>query len=202
VFLFKIFSGFQGSSVGVMVGQMLMVFLGIMVSQFMPLLVGGVADTSERLVESKMLEWLRSNVVSCRGGKDGLLLVCGDLDCYMFVEDGGGSGRLMGGVALASDRALKRLGGLLRPMFLIGLDPFLRGWWLSRFVNASRLEVSSALKSGPTTGVLLLLRRRGRACVLDSCGDGSLQQFNRLCLSCIVLLVSISTMYCYICEYK
>jgi hypothetical protein len=41
-----------------MVGQMLMVFLGIMVSQFMPLLVGGVADASERLVDSKLLEWL------------------------------------------------------------------------------------------------------------------------------------------------
>jgi hypothetical protein len=37
-----------------MVGQMLMVFL-IMVSQSMPLLVGGVADASERLVESMPL---------------------------------------------------------------------------------------------------------------------------------------------------
>jgi hypothetical protein len=58
VFLFKVFSSFQGSSVGVMVGQMLMVFLGIMVSQSMPLLVGGVADASEGLVEFKLLEWL------------------------------------------------------------------------------------------------------------------------------------------------
>jgi hypothetical protein len=56
-----------------------------------------------------------------------LLLECSDLDCYMSVEDGGGSGRLTGGVALALDLALKRLGGLLRPMFLIGLDPVLRG---------------------------------------------------------------------------
>jgi hypothetical protein len=146
--------------------------------------------------------WSGFNLTLCRGGRDGLLLGCGDLDCYMFVDDGGGSGRLTGGVALASDPALKRLGGLLRPMFLIGLDPFLRDWWLSRFVNASRLEISSALKSGPTTGAPLLLRRRRRTCVLDSCGDGSLQQFNRRCLSCIVFLVSVSTLYCYICEYK
>jgi hypothetical protein len=39
-----------------MVRWMLMVLLGIMVSQFMPLLVGGVADAIERLVESKLLE--------------------------------------------------------------------------------------------------------------------------------------------------
>jgi hypothetical protein len=36
-----------------MVGQMLMAFLRIMVTQSIPLLVGGVADTGERLVESK-----------------------------------------------------------------------------------------------------------------------------------------------------
>jgi hypothetical protein len=147
---------------------MLLVFLGIMVSQSMSLLVGGVADASERLVESKLLEWLQSGVVSWRGGRDGLLLECGDLDCYVFMEDGGGSGRLKGGVVLAPDLALKRLGGLLRPMFLIGLDPVLQGWWLSRFVNTSRIEVSSALKSGPTTGALLLLRQRQKVCVLDS----------------------------------
>jgi hypothetical protein len=41
-----------------MVEQMLMAFLGIMVSQSMPLLAGGVADAGERLVESKLLEWL------------------------------------------------------------------------------------------------------------------------------------------------
>jgi hypothetical protein len=120
VFPFKVFSGFRGSFVGVMVGQMLMVFLGIMVSQSISLLVGGVADAGERLVKSKLLEWFRSGVVSWRGGRDGLLLECGDLDCYVFVEDGGGSGRLKGGVALAPDPALKRLGGLLRPMFLMG----------------------------------------------------------------------------------
>jgi hypothetical protein len=70
-----------------MVRQMLMVFLGIMVSHFMPLLVGGVADASERLVDSKLLEWLRSGAVSRHGGRFGLLLECGDLDCYVFVED-------------------------------------------------------------------------------------------------------------------
>jgi hypothetical protein len=54
------------SSVNVMVEQMLMVLLGIMVSQLM-LLVGGVADAGKRLVESKLLEWFRSNAASWRG---------------------------------------------------------------------------------------------------------------------------------------
>jgi hypothetical protein len=49
----------------------------------------------------------------------------------MFVEEDGVSGRLMGRVALAPDLALKKLRGLLQPMFLIGLDPASRGWWLS-----------------------------------------------------------------------
>jgi hypothetical protein len=152
-----------------MMGQMLIVLLGIMVFQPMSLLeLGGVADANERLVESKLLEWLRSGVVSWHGVRDMLLLERGDLDCYRFVKDGEGSDRLKGGVALAPGPALKRLEGLLRPMFFIGLDPVLRGWWLSRLVNVSWLEVSSALKSGPTTSALLLLRRLRRACVLDS----------------------------------
>jgi hypothetical protein len=46
------FFRFCGSSLGVMVGQMLMVLLG------------GVTDAGERLVESKLLEWLRSGVAS------------------------------------------------------------------------------------------------------------------------------------------
>jgi hypothetical protein len=50
--------------------------------------------------------------VSWRGYRDGLLLECCDLDCYMFVEDDGGSGHLKGSVAQAPDPALKRLGGL------------------------------------------------------------------------------------------
>jgi hypothetical protein len=136
---------------------MLMVFLEIMVFQSMSMFVGGVADANERLVESKLLEWLQFGVVSWHGGRDGLLLERDDLDSYMFVKDGGGSGRLKGGVVLAPGPALKRLGGLLRPMFFIGLDPMLRGWWLSRLGNASWLEVSSAPKSGPTTGARLLL---------------------------------------------
>jgi hypothetical protein len=111
-----------------MVGQMLMVLLGIIVSQSMYLLVGGVVDTGERLVESKLLKWLRSGVASWRGNRDGLLLEGGGLGYCMFAEDGGGSGRLKGGVALAPDPALKRLGGLLRLMFLIRLDLILRGW--------------------------------------------------------------------------
>jgi hypothetical protein len=49
-------------------------------------------------------------------------------------------------VALALGSALKRLGGLLRPMFLSGVDPVSWDWWLLRLVNASWLEVSSALK--------------------------------------------------------
>jgi hypothetical protein len=155
-----------------MVRQMLIVLLGIMVSQSMSLLVGGVANAGERLVESKLLEWLQSDAVSWHADRDELLLECRDLGCCMFVEDGGGSGRLKGGVALALDPALKRLGGLLRPMFLIGIDPVLRGWWLPRLVNASWLGVSLMSKSGPTTGALLLRRRR-RMCVLNSCGDGS-----------------------------
>jgi hypothetical protein len=75
----------------------------------------------------------------------------------VFAEADGGSGRLKGGVALAPGSALKRLGGLLRPMFLFGLDPVLWGWWLLRLVNASWLEVYSALKSGSTDGALFLL---------------------------------------------
>jgi hypothetical protein len=45
----------------------------------------------------------------------------------MFVEKGGGFSRLKGGVVLTPDPVLKKLGGLLRPMFLMGLDPALRG---------------------------------------------------------------------------
>lgn len=39
--------------------------------------------------------------------------------------------------------ALKRLGGILRSMFLIGLDTSFRNWWLSQLVNVSWLGVSS-----------------------------------------------------------
>jgi hypothetical protein len=45
----------------------------------------------------------------------------------MFVDDGGASGRLKGRVVLAPDPALKRLGGLLRLIFIIRLDLVLRG---------------------------------------------------------------------------
>jgi hypothetical protein len=41
----------------------------------------------------------------------------------VFADDAERSDRLNGRVALATDPALKRLRGLLRPMFLIGLDP-------------------------------------------------------------------------------
>jgi hypothetical protein len=92
----------------------------------MPLLVGGVADVGERLVESKLLKWLQSGVASRLGNKDKLLFECGGLDCCLFVKDGGGSGRLEGKVALSPGPVLKRLGGLLWPMFLIGIDLVLR----------------------------------------------------------------------------
>jgi hypothetical protein len=83
---------------------MLMVLPGIMVSQSMPLLVGGVADAGERLVESKLLEWHRSSAVSWRGDRDNLLFECSGLDYCLFAKDGGGSGRLKGEVALAPVR--------------------------------------------------------------------------------------------------
>jgi hypothetical protein len=50
-----------------------------------------------------------------------MFLECGGLDCCVFAEDGGGSGRLKNGVAIAPDPVLKMLGGLLWPMFLIEL---------------------------------------------------------------------------------
>jgi hypothetical protein len=53
-----------------------------------------------------------------------LLLQYGDLGYYVFVKDGGKSGRLKDVVVLAPDRTFKRLGGLLRSMFVIGLDLF------------------------------------------------------------------------------
>jgi hypothetical protein len=142
-----------------MVGRMLMVLIEIMVSQPMPLLVRGDAGVDERFVEPNLLEWLRSGAASWRYGRAGRLLECGRLDCCMFVEDGGGSDLMKGGVVLAPDLVLKKLRGLLRPMFLIGLDPALRGWWLSRLIDASWRGVSSAPMSGPTAGARLLQRR-------------------------------------------
>jgi hypothetical protein len=120
-----------------MVGRMLTVLFAIMASQPMLLLVGGDVGAGERFVEPKMLEWLRSDVASRRGGRDGLLLECGRFDCCVFAEENGGSRSLKVGVALAPDPVLKKLGGLLRTMFLIGLHPALWGWWLSRLINTS-----------------------------------------------------------------
>jgi hypothetical protein len=155
-----------------MVEQMLMVLVGIMVSQPMLLFIGGDAGAGERFVEPKLLQLLRFGIAPWHGGRDRMLLECGRLDCCVFVEDGGGSGHLKGRVALAPDPALKTLGGLLRPMFLIGLDAVLPDWWLLRLVNASWLGVSSVPMSGATAGAPLLRRRR--RFVLDSCGDGKL----------------------------
>ena len=72
----------------------------------------------EKFVESKLLEQLRSSVASWCSG-DESLLECSGMDRCGSAEHGGGSGHLKGGVALASDLTLKRLGGLLRPMFFI-----------------------------------------------------------------------------------
>jgi hypothetical protein len=116
----------------------------------------------------------------------------------VIAEDDGGFGRLKGGVALAPGPALKRLGWLLRPMFLIGIDLVLRGWWIPRLANASWLEVSSGPKTRSTTGALLLLRQWRRTYVFGSCGDGSLQHYNPLYPHCVVLLVFIPTMYYYV----
>jgi hypothetical protein len=80
-----------------------MVLLGIMVSESMPLLARGVADADEKLVECKVLKWLRSGAALWRGDREGLLLECDNLDCCVFAEDGGGSGRLKGGVAISSE---------------------------------------------------------------------------------------------------
>ena len=195
--------GFRVSSVGVVVEQMPMVFVGIMVSQSMLLLVEGVANSGERLVESKLLERFGSDVASWRGNGEELLLECGGVVYCRSAEDGGGFGRLLkGGVAPAPDPALKRLGGLLRPMFFIGLDPVLRGWWLSRLANASWLGVSSTSRCGPTAGALLLRRRR-KFWVLDSCGEGGMQQYTRLYHTSFMLLVCVPSLYpYYYYEYK
>jgi hypothetical protein len=64
----------------VMVRQLLMVLLAIMVSQSMSLLDGRVVDDDERLVNSKLLEWLQFCAGSWDGGRDGLLLKFGGLD--------------------------------------------------------------------------------------------------------------------------
>jgi hypothetical protein len=75
---------------------MLMVLIGIMVSQLMLLLVGGDAGIDERFVEPTLLEWLRFGAALWRGGREGKLLECGRLDYRVFAEDGGGSGLLKG----------------------------------------------------------------------------------------------------------
>ena len=55
---------------------MLLVLVGIMVSQLMLLLVGDVADAGERLAESNLLEHFQSDVASWRDDMDELLLEC------------------------------------------------------------------------------------------------------------------------------
>ena len=60
---------------------MLVVLVEIMVPQPMLLLVGCVAGAAERLVESELLERLRSDVAPWRGGGHEFLLECGGVDC-------------------------------------------------------------------------------------------------------------------------
>jgi hypothetical protein len=167
----------------------------------MLLLVGGDVGAGERFVEPKLLEWIRSAIVSWRGGRDRLLLKCGRLDWCVFAEDGGGYGRLKSRMALTPDPVLKKfkkLGELLQAMFLTGPDLALRGWCLSRL--ASWLGVSLAPMTGLITGASLL--RRQRRFVLGSCGDDRLQQYNWLYLPYIMLLVCVPTLYHDIYQYK
>jgi hypothetical protein len=58
----------------------------------MPLLAGGVADANERLVESKLVVWLRSATTSWRGSMNRLFLEWGGLDCCVLAKNDGGSG--------------------------------------------------------------------------------------------------------------
>jgi hypothetical protein len=57
-----------------MVERILMVLVGIMVSQPILLFVGGDAGAGERFVEPKLLEWLRSGVAPWRGSGNKLFL--------------------------------------------------------------------------------------------------------------------------------
>jgi hypothetical protein len=61
------------------------------------------------------------------GGWDGLLLDSGGLDPWLSADDGGGSGRLKGGMALATDPTLKRLKWLLQLILFVGLYSVFRG---------------------------------------------------------------------------
>jgi hypothetical protein len=168
----------------------------------MSLLIGSVVDADKWLVESKLLEWPRSSDASWRGSRDGLLLECDSLDCYVFAEDDGGDPAVWrGGRALAQGVALKRLGGIFRLMFLIGLDQVLQGRWLPRLVNTSWLGVSSVPKIALTAGALFHQRRQ-KTCILGSCGNGSLQLFNHLYDPYVMLLVCVPTLYCYVYEYN
>jgi hypothetical protein len=45
-------------------------------------------------------------------------------------------------------------------------------------------------------------RRRRKMCVLDSCGDDSLQQYNRLYPLYFLLFVYVPALYYYVYEYK
>jgi hypothetical protein len=95
---------------------------------------------------------------------------------------------------------MKKFIGLPWPMFLIRLDPVLRGWWLSGLINASWPGVSSSPMSGPIAGAPLLRQRR--RIVLGSCGDGRLQLYNQFDSPCVMSPICIPTMYRDVYQYK
>jgi hypothetical protein len=88
---------------------------------------------------------------------DGFLLERGDLDSCAFAEDGGLSGRIKGGMALASSPALNKLGGLLRPMLLIGLDPVLMLLFFSSIGERRVCLVVAAITVYSSTTVYIIL---------------------------------------------
>ena len=85
-FRHKFFS-FRVSSVGVMVGLMLMVLVGIMVFQSMLMLVEGVVGSGQRFVEFKLLGQFQSDVASRRGCGKGSATVQTALDLRKMVGD-------------------------------------------------------------------------------------------------------------------
>jgi hypothetical protein len=53
----------------------------------MPLLIGGVADADERLVESKLLEWLQSSTASWHDNRMGYSWSAANVCLRKMVED-------------------------------------------------------------------------------------------------------------------
>jgi hypothetical protein len=104
---------------------------------------------------------------------------------------------MKGEVALALGSALKRYRGLLRLMFLIRIDPLLRGWWLPWLVNASWLGFFFQRSKNEPTTCVLLLRRWPMIRMLDSYDDDSLQQYTRLYSSYFFVAHMYTNNVCY-----